>query len=1274
MRRYTKSVALMLIAAFLFTATGFSLKADAGPRNFKALESSRTAVEKVIGKNVSLKDAADVYKDSDNVRLIVELKGKPVISYATEKGVKVTDLDKNQVQSIRKTLLAEQKALKAELRAKGIGYKDLKNFVNVVNGVSIETTFGNAKKISKLAGVLSVSIAHEYERPEPTMTSSKDIVNAIETWEYTGYDGSGMVIAIIDTGIDPSHRDFIITDPSSVKIMDTGFGELPGSYRTVKVPYGYNYMDENQEILDLGPDASEHGMHVAGIAAANGDEENGGIKGVAPEAQLLAMKVFGNNPEMPSTFGDVIIKAIDDSIALGADVINMSLGSTAAFVQEDDLEQVAVRRAVENGVVCAISAGNAGQFSEGFDLPYSSNPDIGVIGAPGLATESIQVASIENTYISAKALTYIYGGVEVFAPYISAGPVDPIAAFEGPVTYLAAGLGYPTDFTGKDFTGKIALIQRGELAFVDKIMNAQNAGAAGVIIYNHEAGGEELINMMYPESGSIPAVFIGHSDGVRLMEKILEGTNTVEFNGDLAKATNPEAGNISGFSSWGTTPSLDFKPEVTAPGGNIWSTAQGDDYQSMSGTSMAAPHVAGGSALVLQRVEDLADLEGDDKAILAKNLILSTASAHHDTGLYNDYYGLTAYNFTSPRRQGAGVMDLYAATTTPAVAYEKTSGESKAALGQIGNKKSFVVKIDNFSDKPVTYSVKGTVQTDLVIGGYNYLESQGVYIASTIKQNGPNGYWSGKFPISFSKTRVTVPAKGSVEVTVSIDLSKAVDWAYNAPLSAIFPNGTYIEGFVVLEDPKDINPELSIPYVGFYGDWDEAPVVDKSIYEDGSYYGITSMTWYHAPTDNLYFQGMDADGNVSMDNIAFSPDGNGIADNTVPLLSFLRNARDFEVNILDSDRTRIRSLHMDEFIRKNFFDSGYNPMYTVSLDWLWDGTANNTLVPEGQYYYEIRSVVDFEGADWQTVVFPVKVDITRPVISGIQYDKGTKVLTITASDSFSGISGYQIYEDGKVPMMNTTGVFDLSAASFTSKAYALVTDFAENTVYYPLSDILKSGGKPERPVKPEEPAVPTPIKEPKNILAGDTTAPVARVLYPEFFGIYNTGTIVVQGTVSDESPLDYLKIDGVMAELVWNNKTGLWDFAVLKTFADGYHSMNIEAADMAGNYLAYAHKIFVDTTSPEIMIGAELPLETAESSITLKALVTDNLPSMKVRLNQNILTNIAPDWSYFDDLPSATYELDEVIELQMGENLIVIEAEDGAGNAIRYEMRVTRTE
>lgn len=93
-------------------------------------------------------------------------------------------------------------------------------------------------------------------------------------------------------------------------------------------------MDGNDEILDLGPGASMHGMHVGGTVAANGDEEDGGIKGVAPEAQLLALKVFGNDPNFSSTYGDIYIKAIDDAIKLNADVLNMSLGSPAGYVDE----------------------------------------------------------------------------------------------------------------------------------------------------------------------------------------------------------------------------------------------------------------------------------------------------------------------------------------------------------------------------------------------------------------------------------------------------------------------------------------------------------------------------------------------------------------------------------------------------------------------------------------------------------------------------------------------------------------------------------------------------------------------------------------------------------------------------------------------------------------------------------------------------------------------------------------------------------------------------
>lgn len=1279
MKKYFKKFVVLLLFVFLFTASGFSLKVNAVglTKNLKLPDRVETVKDGSNVTKVSLKDSALSYKDTDTIRLIIELKGKPIISYATLKGVKVNELDKLTTQNLKKTLQAEQKKFKEQLKSKGISIKELESYVNVLNGLGVETTFKNAKLIEELNEVSAISIAHEFDRPEPEMVSSKDIVNAVETWTNTKYKGEGMVVAIIDTGLDPSHQDFILTDASKAKIQTTEFGGFLGTYRSAKIPYGYNYMDNNQEILDLGPEASEHGMHVAGTVGANGDEANGGIKGIAPEAQLLAMKVFGNNPAMPSTFGDVIIKAIDDSVELGADVINMSLGSSAAFIQSDDLEQIAVKRAMENGVISAISAGNSNLFGSGFDDPFTSNPDVGVVGSPGIASESIQVASIENTYISSVALEYMYGGVNSFAPYLPAGTYNPIKVFSGSVTYLHAGLGYPVDFEGKDFTGKIALIERGTIGFVDKIMNAQNAGAAGVIIYNSESGGEGLISMVYPPEGKIPALFIPRSHGLKLVENIASSNNSVSFKGNTASALNPESGKMSDFTSWGTTPSLDFKPEITAPGGNIWSTAQNNGYQSMSGTSMAAPHVAGGSALVLQRVADEFSLTGAAKVNMAKNLLMSTAVALGDKGANNEELGLDAYNFTSPRRQGAGVMDLFAATTTPAVVYDQSSKESKVSLGEIDDLSQFMLTVENFSDEDVTYKVNGTVQTDFAYKGYNYTETQGVYIDGTLNEDGPNGYWSGEFPISFSQEEVTVPANSTAQVEVEVDLTNAIDWVYNAPLKDIFENGTFIEGFVTLEDVNDTHPTLSIPYMGFYGDWDKAPVIDASIYGEGrSFYEYTSMAWYEAASDSLYFLGLDANENASADNIAFSPNRNGVADNVLPVLSFLRNAKEFEVNILNEEGKVIRAIYKQENIRKNYFDSGDDSAFMVSLDWMWDGTVDNKLVPEGQYYYQIRSKIDYENAEWQTVTFPVKLDNAKPTIEGVTYDSEINKLVVTASDTFSGIASYEIVDNTKEPVLSVDGVFNLTDTGVTSKARLIVTDYAGNMATYELKQLLKVEnqgvpvGKPAEPIIPEPQVIP--VKEPKRVSTGDNTAPVVMITNPEFFGTYNTNQLSVQGTVTDASPIKSLTIDGKPVTTKWNNLKGYWYFDTLTTYPDGYHSIQVEVIDMAGNTIAFAHKIFVDATKPVITVQGSVPTETTLDKITLKALFTDNLPSLMVKLNQNILTNIEPDWSYFNDLEPASYLMEKEVELNLGLNLFILEGEDEAGNVTKTEIQITR--
>src|SRR5690606_32128193 len=217
-----------------------------------------------------------------------------------------------------------------------------------------------------------------------------------------------------------------------------------------------------------------------------------------------------------------------DAIKLGADVLNMSLGSTAGFVSPEDPEQKAVANAVANGVLMSISAGNSAYFGSGFFYPFTSNPDYGVVGTPGVSYESLQVASFENDYIETDALVYSINGEETKAMFLSASDTHPDDYVQKTFELVYAGLGYPEEFEGKDVVGKYALIQRGELSFVDKTLNAQNAGAAGVIIYNNTDG---TVNMASDPSITIPQLFMLEVDGDKLAQALVEGKDvTITFN------------------------------------------------------------------------------------------------------------------------------------------------------------------------------------------------------------------------------------------------------------------------------------------------------------------------------------------------------------------------------------------------------------------------------------------------------------------------------------------------------------------------------------------------------------------------------------------------------------------------------------------------------------------------------------------------------------------------------------------------------------------------
>ncbi|MBS4218948.1 S8 family serine peptidase [Bacillus sp. FJAT-49711] len=1207
----------ILLFIFLLTFGNISFANDVTlPKNVQ---------KKIQPKTEELKQTVDPEAEQ---RVIVELKEEAPIEIATKKGVKFQKLDKTQKKQLEKNAKLKQKAVKDKIKEKKVQAKYLKEFTTVVNGFSAEIKHKDIEIIKNIPEVKTVHIVNEYERPiaTPEMKYSKELVEAQEAWRDYGFKGEGMVVGIIDTGIDPSHQDMILSDTSAAKLTEKLVSDtisenaLPGRFYTEKVPYGYNYMDENNEIRDIHSEASMHGMHVAGTVGANGDEDNGGIKGIAPETQLLALKVFGNDPEMQSTYGDIYIKAIDDAIKLGVDVLNMSLGSTAGFVDSESPEQQAVKRAVDNGVLMSISAGNSALFGDGYYYPLASNPDYGVSGAPGVSYDSLQVASFENTYMQVDELQYTIDGAPGAAAFLSAGKIHPNDVATKSFDVVEAGIGAPEDFAGKDVKGKYALVQRGVLAFADKALNAQAAGAAGVIIYNNTDG---IINMATDDAINIPQLFMLKSDGDTLAAALNNGQAVaITFDGKSAKIDNPSAGLMSEFSSWGLTPDLDFKPEITAPGGQILSTLNDNKYGLMSGTSMAAPHVSGGGALVLQRVDEEFGLQNADRILRTKNLLMNTAKPV-------DFDGAKV----SPRRQGAGLMQLHAALSTPVMVTETKTKEAKVALKQVTtNKVTFELTAENFSDQEVTYDVKANAQTDqFVQNGPDLLVAPNLFGAldldglATATVNGEE------------VSSVTVPAKGTADISVTVDVS-----AIDAALASRFINGYWLEGFVTLTDPTDTNPELTVPYAGFKGEWDKAPIFDKPMWDAETYYGMTGVVT-SLGKDDYGFLGEDLNtGEIDPNKIAFSPNGDGSQDDALMILSFLRNAKEVKFNVLDSKKKVVRTIRTESDVKKNYYDGGLAPMYSLSSSRIWDGKVNGKTASEGQYYLQAEAVIDFEGAKWQSIELPVLLDTTAPSLKAT-INEAAQTVKVDAKDNGSGIAYWDVLIDGKSVLDKpyTAGEKEHKLTAQPSpkqKLTVVAVDYAGNKV------------------------------EKEATVEKETTPPDLHLLTPEFLSVSSKNEVVFSGYVKDKSGVKEVTVDGQKVKLTYNKAKDQYEFSQkVKYKKDGYYTAKIKAVDNVGNVTEIARRFFVDTTKPKLKVKAKNNVDT--KTIKVSTEIKDNFDDIRLYVNGS---------EVFKNELSEPYGMKEFkktidgIELQLkeGDNTFTFEVVDLGGNVTKEKVKI----
>ena len=1012
-------VVLLLVAALL---AGVTVTPHAQTASYQA-----ASVEKVDGLTVDYSDylnsnvifpLSDKIASDDEISVIITLDQINLMDAyeATDKAMSFKEyaLGSEDAVSIQAAIAEQKRELLEALDEQGVEYATGVDYNTLLAGFELVIQANQYDAVCQaIGGDCGIFVSEVYNVAETQLV--ENTVNVYDTGifksEGSGYDGSGMVVAVLDTGLDSNHTAFSVDNFTSEKLgltyedvaavldqtkaYEQGSISVDDVYINEKVPFGYDYADNDPDVYSTH---NNHGTHVSGVIVGKDDE----ITGVAPNAQLVSMKVFSDI--MDTARASWILSAVEDCVILGVDVINMSLGTACGFSSEGEEELLSgvYQKVRDAGISLIVAASNSYSSAYGSEkngnLGLTSNPDTGTVGSPGTYDGAISVASIageETPYIK-------FGKTIIYFDESTNGATKENDFFEtllGDIdskTYqyvIVPGVGRTADYTGLDVNGKIALVRRGDNTFEEKAMIAEAQGAAGIIIYNNVSG-EIKMNV---GDAKLAVCSISQDDGEMLV---------AAGNGELVISKDQTSGPfISDFSSWGPTPNLGIKPEITAHGGNIYSSVTGGGYDRMSGTSMACPNLAGVAVLLRQYVvENFPDIANDGTKVNDMVYCLMMSTADIALGTNGQPYFV--------RKQGAGLANLMNAISTPAylTTYDKNGELMNTAKLELGDdpEKTGVYEmtfaINNVSDKKVSYNLdayvltEGVSDTKTAAGETTVTEEANPLEGAVVEILSVGGE-------SHKGSTISVAAGESVDVTVRITLSDE-DKAY---LDASFENGMYVEGFLTLKAKSGTDVDLSVPYLAFYGDWTVAPMFDLTYFDthadeldDGlaeedktkaDAYAtrmIGGMEGDYVSYLGTYYFLQDSDDMV----ISATPDYSALSNQTgtVHSLRFvwtgmLRNAKKIEVVITDDTTGEVIFETVDDDVRKSYGDGGsiYPANIEVEFDTMDYNLSNNTT-----YTVTITGYLDYENNGLETnkknvYQFPLTVDFEAPTITGVTY-------------------------------------------------------------------------------------------------------------------------------------------------------------------------------------------------------------------------------------------------------------------------------------------------
>ena len=818
--------------------------------------------------------------------------------------------------------------------------------------------------------------------------------------------GEGKVIAVIDTGVDMTHPAFTGAMPDNVALSEDQVQALvphlgagkSGQYMSEKFPFAYDYADDDVDAAPREGGSGFHGTHVAGIAAGNADK----IVGTAPDAQIIVGKV--TRSEDDALLDSALLAALDDMVVLRPDVINLSLGWTAGMDNEaDSVYDTVYKKLQEEGITVNAAAGNA--FSTGYGnnsgkgLPYASDPDTSVMDEPATYPSVVAVGSVENALIRN---AFTAAGMDIGYQRSRGMNGEKVAYFSdlpaGTYEYVDAGFASEEDVAAlkekfpNGLSGKIALVSRGKMTYQKKVENLYDLHPAGVLVYNNVSVGSLII--MNLTTQDVPAAFISQADG-QAMLAAADHHLTIAEGQVLPQSTTYEA---SEFSSWGVSPDLRLKPEIAAPGGNVFSAIPNGAYEQTSGTSMATPQMAGISAIVLQRVQSdpmFASMSARQKADVVQNLIMGTARPLTDAAQ-------TSGALYSPRKQGAGLVDALAATTSsvyPTVVGAAEPSRPKADLGDGTKGWHFDVTLHNLGAAPATYELSSQALSEIVDGGFFTEHS------SDWRGRGVEVTYSGAASASAEGATVTVPASG--EATVGVDIVPGSEFA--SYVADNTPNGTFLDGFVRFASKTDGQPDLAVPYLGFYGDWGKAPIFDAL-----------------ASTGGAHTRASEIVNGATGDSLGYNPlikvaDRTGKPNPQRYVIS--RSTASGAPTVLEPRTGTLRSVHT---LTSTYTNEAGETVFSVTNHRNWKSiyltsTEENTWVeayhdstsfdanaekfarmPDGAYTLRIAAANDGPSRAEQSISYDFRLDTKAPVISDLVYsgkDEGFVVTFDVTDDS-----------------------------------------------------------------------------------------------------------------------------------------------------------------------------------------------------------------------------------------------------------------------------------